>query len=278
MMTFYVPFFLFFIAIIWLGFLNQCSNGSGIGDSSSSQSSNREDNASGDSDGIGKMNDDDMLLNFQQNVWDAKVCHPNLQISGEKSLTIGYKFKKNVNKTGWFSVFAKQPIPSNISNTFYFEISVKKMERSLIFGFANIPTRTVTDLSGSREQITLDAFISLTFGFANKKQRKLFTEYDQQKSIYAYVSHGHLYNGTFSISGADLGYSYGVGDVVGVGVNLASQQIIFTKNGKHLASLLANNFADSSDSLYPFVSLTGFGDEIEANFGPAFKFDLATLN
>ncbi|KAL3098196.1 hypothetical protein niasHS_002032 [Heterodera schachtii] len=542
-MTFYSPFFLFFIAIIWLGILNECSNGSGtgkvpknigdssssrsynrednasgdsdgcigkvpknIGDSSSSRSSNSEDNASGDSDGIGKMgydyidddgddHDDEMILNFQQNVWDAKFCHPNLEISGDKSLAI--EFKKNVDEeASWVSAFAKHRISSTkISNTFYFEISVKKMKCSLMFGFATIPVykkkknfgfnmltvfdtyayvndgyrkkcpgafhlerikRTednegnlgfaygVGDVVGvgintltrhiiftkngklladllddyyihlianssypwypfvslehfgdkieanfgptfeynlqqkywdgaiarhtndqnvannfengwdanachetlqiSADKISMNSMndrgwrrhwysvfakqpailltnvcssnfyfeISIgkidgevTFGFANKKQRKLFTGYDQQKGIYAYVSHGHLYNGTFSIDGRYLGYAYGVGDVVGVGVNLASQQIIFTKNGKHLASLLANNFpassadgeqnepnflgkissflankfAGSSDPfLYPFVSLTDIDDEIEANFGPTFKFDLASLN
>ncbi|KAL3114749.1 hypothetical protein niasHT_014563 [Heterodera trifolii] len=182
-----------------------------------------------------------------------KICKmvgmPKPGTRTSKSLLAKYSFPK-----GWYSVYATQPIlltNGGCSENYYFEISIGKMEGSL------------------------------TFGFANKKQRKLFTKYKhhQNAGIYGYEKNGDLYNGTFSIIGGNLKYAYGVDDVVGVGVNLASQQIIFTKNGQHLASLLAHNFADSSDSfLYPFVSLTKSGDEIEANFGPTFKFDLATLN
>ncbi|KAL3079167.1 hypothetical protein niasHT_036220 [Heterodera trifolii] len=191
-----------------------------------------------------------LLLNFQQNVWDANACHENLQISGNKSLTIIYK-ENHDNKLGWRSVFAKHPILLNdSSDIFYFEISIGKIKDSLIFGFAI------------------------------KKQTKLDEKISSREGTYAYENCGCRDggHGTFYIDGRTKGnlfkYSYAVNDVIGVGINLAHRQIIFTKNGKFFDSFFVDNFPESSDSLYPFVSLMSAGDEIEANFGPKLKFNL----
>ncbi|KAL3103073.1 hypothetical protein niasHT_027882 [Heterodera trifolii] len=85
-----------------------------------------------------------------------------------------------------------------------------------------------------------------------------------------YQSDGHFWaNGSKNFGMPNFSH----GDFVGCGINLATQRIIFTKNGQPL---------DTSDlflsppfdfALFPFVSLNNSGDLIETNFGPQFKFD-----
>ncbi|KAL3086803.1 hypothetical protein niasHS_008590 [Heterodera schachtii] len=183
------------------------------------------------------------LLNFRQNYWDANVCHENLEIIGHKNLIVHYKGIELV----WCSVFAVHPflLNNNSSDIFYYEISIGN--------------------KGSR----------LIFGFALKQQNKL--DGRMGNGAYSYESDGKIWiNGERQEINDE--YSYGVGDTVGIGVNSATQQIIFTKNGQRLDSVdffVAPSFADVS--FYPFVSLAYSDDQIEANFGPNFKFDLATL-
>ncbi|KAL3083534.1 hypothetical protein niasHT_039737 [Heterodera trifolii] len=187
-----------------------------------------------------------VLLKFQENFWDSFACHNELKIIADKSLFVHYK-----GPTGWRSVFAKYPIVLNkhLADFFYYEISVqKKDERNWVI-----------------------------FGFAVKQQNKLDGSIHFENGTYAYGSGGYIcINGEGK--GRNAEYSYGVGDTVGIGVNSATRQMIFTKNGLRLDTsdfFVDPSFAD--DSLYPFVSLLGFGDKIEANFGPNFKFDLETL-
>ncbi|KAL3071426.1 hypothetical protein niasHS_016710 [Heterodera schachtii] len=188
-----------------------------------------------------------VLLKFQENFWDVNFCHNTIEIIGNKSLIVHLKG----NPSGfWSSVFAKYPIVLNkhLSDYFYYEISAIKKE-----GYWPI------------------------FGFAVKQQTKLEGAIRHEKGTYAYQSNCLIWiNGKGK--GRNAEYSYDEGDTVGIGVHLASRQIIFTKNGLRLDTsdfLVDPSFSDGS--LYPFVSLLSSGDKIEANFGPNFKFDLETL-
>ncbi|KAL3117415.1 hypothetical protein niasHT_000166 [Heterodera trifolii] len=184
------------------------------------------------------------LLNFRQNYWDAKYCHEKLKIIGHKNLIVHY----NGNINGWSSVFAKHPIllNNNSPDIFYFEILVKNIKSWYI-----------------------------SFGFSIIQQTEF--EWVIKKGTYAYDSHGVIWiNGKRKEANDEN--SYGVGATVGIGVNSATRQIFFTKNGLRLGFsdfYVAPSFAD--DSLHPFVSLFNPNDKIEANFGPNLKFDLAIL-
>ncbi|KAL3090456.1 hypothetical protein niasHT_028413 [Heterodera trifolii] len=147
----------------------------------------------------------------------------------------------------WSSVFAKHSIllNNNSSDIFYYEISVKNMKNWAII-----------------------------FGFADKQQTK--SEGIIRNGTYLYESDGKIWINEKG-KGNDE-FSYGIGDTVGIGVHLITRQIIFTRNGQRLdlfGFFDAPSFADNS--FHPFVSLRDSGDKIEANFGPNFKFDLATL-
>ncbi|KAL3117409.1 hypothetical protein niasHT_000160 [Heterodera trifolii] len=184
------------------------------------------------------------LLNFRQNYWATNVCYGNLKIIGEKNLTVHHKG----NEYGCCSVFAKYPIflNNNSSDIFYYEISIKNKKFWVVFGFA------------VKQQTKLELMI-------------------KKGTNYAYDSYGDIWINE-EVKGRNAQYSYGVGDTVGIGFNSSNRQIFFTKNGLRLdfsKFFVVSSFAD--DFLHPFVSLCSFNDQIEANFGPNFKFDLTTL-
>uniref|UniRef100_A0A183CAZ7 B30.2/SPRY domain-containing protein n=1 Tax=Globodera pallida TaxID=36090 RepID=A0A183CAZ7_GLOPA len=154
-------------------------------------------------------------------------------------------YTKNGQRLEWHSVLAERPIPKEYVGIFYYEV---KMLRKKGYVFIGLRTKIpIMDKIG---------------------------DYD---GIYAYDSWGqfwgHEVEGCSHIGGRPYiegKAEFGEGDVIGCGVNLASRQIIYTKNGQRLET--AGLFVDSADELFPSVSLDSSGDKIEANFGPNFEY------
>ncbi|KAL3109249.1 hypothetical protein niasHT_010513 [Heterodera trifolii] len=146
---------------------------------------------------------------------------------------------------GSCTVYAQNAIPVNIdSGIFYFEIKIVNVESLVTVGLGtkSMPLRGMPELWPRSCAYRSDGiFFIEKVSWANGKAR------------------------------------CSRGDVAGFGLNLATRQIIFTKNGIRIDTsdlfFYPSHLYDYYRSLYPCVSLTDPGDLIEANFGPTFKFD-----
>uniref|UniRef100_A0A914HFC2 B30.2/SPRY domain-containing protein n=1 Tax=Globodera rostochiensis TaxID=31243 RepID=A0A914HFC2_GLORO len=183
-------------------------------------------------------------LREPQNRWNFATSHEEL------TLSVGLILKK-AKKDNWgpCSAFAALPIPKKNSGTFYYEVTIFGTAFDVCVGLAP-------------QQMPNGEFVGRYEGTY---------AYDREGTIYGHVvEECSRYDGIFYIYGKP---SFYVGDVIGCGVNLATRQIIYTKNGERLETtgLFVDSAAELSN-LFPCVSLYRPETKIEANFGPNFKY------
>uniref|UniRef100_A0A183BLU8 B30.2/SPRY domain-containing protein n=1 Tax=Globodera pallida TaxID=36090 RepID=A0A183BLU8_GLOPA len=146
----------------------------------------------------------------QQNRWDATACHDKLTLIEPDRLIVEITGK---DKWAWRSVRAERPIPNGNLGFFYYEV-----------------------------KILVEKDVGIHIGLTGE-QMPLYKWVGCCEGTYAYEDDGTLWghaavDGCAHLNGRpyiDEGIpGFGVGDVIGCGVDLATRQIIYTKNGWRL--------------------------------------------
>uniref|UniRef100_A0A914H955 B30.2/SPRY domain-containing protein n=1 Tax=Globodera rostochiensis TaxID=31243 RepID=A0A914H955_GLORO len=181
----------------------------------------------------------------RQNRWDSAACHKDVALSGPDRLIV-----QHIGHSGTRSVLAEWPIPEGNFGIFYFEMAIVDRQHGIYIGLGT-------------------------------KEMPLNKPIGEYKGTYAYASWGsfcghavagcsNFHNENPYIKGQP---EFVDGDVIGCGVDLATRQIIYTKNGRRLET--AGLFIDSAADLFPCITMFSPGTKVEANFGPNFKFNIA---
>lgn len=82
---------------------------------------------------------------------------------------------------------------------------------------------------------------------------------------------GTIYSG--ERNGTTFGTTFGVGDIIGCGIDFCQNRVFYTKNGTLIGTVFDNVGKDGD--IYPAVGLCHTGESIRANFGQEpFKYDI----
>uniref|UniRef100_A0A914GYG4 B30.2/SPRY domain-containing protein n=1 Tax=Globodera rostochiensis TaxID=31243 RepID=A0A914GYG4_GLORO len=174
----------------------------------------------------------------ENNHWNSEDCHSDLLLLKPDLLKVVCRGKEEFYRSVR-AVFA-QPQKSGI---FYYEVKIVMAQRNY--------TRDIA------------------IGLAPKSMPLNNTGVGKYNDTYAYFDDGFIYGHNIGGYGGNLNFE--AGDVIGCGVDLARQEIIYTKNGRRLNT---SNMLVHSVDLFPAVSLRNPGDIVEANFGPSFKYNM----
>uniref|UniRef100_A0A914I629 B30.2/SPRY domain-containing protein n=1 Tax=Globodera rostochiensis TaxID=31243 RepID=A0A914I629_GLORO len=181
-------------------------------------------------------------LNPQQNRWDSAARHRDLALTEPDRLIVQH----NGRYMGDYSVLAERQIPKENVGIFYYEMTMLRKKGRVHIGLGTTNQRPLIHIG-------------------------------HDEGSYAYGSGGYFWG--HEVAGCDHSdgrpfirekAKFEQGDVIGCGINLATRQIIYTKNGQRLET--AGLFVSSAVELFPCLTLFYPGDKIEANFGPNFNF------